>query len=387
MRHGRGLRDVTTALSCIYARDSSGNPSMNNIHTCKCRLICNWGLSRKVGLRNLNFISDSVPNYPQPQALETVFEARVRDYMAAHTKRMKRFKNAIFKQREEINDRMAEMFGLLKELTASKTLEKVLVREEARHPITKHVNSISLIRMEEEKNVKNNMVVGKNIVELNKSIEAETLEEVDKDDEVDNRTNIEPVKSAEKDLTGEKVIELLETPRFIYSLLAMKSGGLQYIDAFVDQGSDVNVMPLFTYNRLTDEKLIKTDIRLSLASQSHIYPLGMAEDVLVEIASFIYPVDVVILNIKEDRKRPFILGMPFMKTAKAKFRFGKGAITLKSGKSKTNFLKTPEYFCKFKETEKDEIDPITPKSIVSKQILEWEERIKFRQEKELEFNQ
>ncbi|GJR29387.1 MAK10-like protein [Tanacetum coccineum] len=308
--------------------------------------------------------------------METIFEARVRDYMAAHTERMKRFENAIFKQREEINDRMAEMFGLLKELTASRTPEKVLVREDARHPITKHVNSISLIRMEEEKNVKNNMVVGKNIVELNKSIVAETLEEVDKDDEVDNRTNIEPVKSAEKYLTKKK---------FIYSLLAMKSGkieyetyhslfiepmrkamlkkmitkkedmggnfvipcnvgGLQYIDAFVDQGSDVNVMPLFTYNRLTDKKLIKTDIRLSLASQSHIYPLGIAEDVLVEIADFIYPVDVVILNIKEDRKRPFILGTPFMKTAKAKIRFGKGAITLKSGKSKTNFLKTPEYF-------------------------------------------
>ncbi|GJT04169.1 hypothetical protein Tco_0838631 [Tanacetum coccineum] len=54
---------------------------------------------------------------PQPQALGTTFEARVRDYMAAHTERMERFKNAILKQREEINDKMAEMFGLLKELT------------------------------------------------------------------------------------------------------------------------------------------------------------------------------------------------------------------------------------------------------------------------------
>ncbi|GKB90010.1 zinc finger, CCHC-type containing protein [Tanacetum coccineum] len=40
---------------------------------------------------------------PQPQALETTFEARVRDYMAAHTERMERFKNTIFKQRGEIN--------------------------------------------------------------------------------------------------------------------------------------------------------------------------------------------------------------------------------------------------------------------------------------------
>ncbi|GJR72202.1 zinc finger, CCHC-type containing protein [Tanacetum coccineum] len=57
---------------------------------------------------------------PHPQALGTTFEARVRDYMAAHTERMERFKNAIFRQREEINDRMTEMFGLLKELTTNK---------------------------------------------------------------------------------------------------------------------------------------------------------------------------------------------------------------------------------------------------------------------------
>ncbi|GKB10697.1 reverse transcriptase domain-containing protein [Tanacetum coccineum] len=79
-------------------------------------------------------------------------------------------------------------------------------------------------------------------------------------------------------------------------------------------------MSLFTYKRLTDEKLIETDIRLSLASQSYIYPLGIVEDVLVEISSFIYPVYFIILDIKEDRKRPFIIGTPFSTTAKAEIR-------------------------------------------------------------------
>nr|GEV09146.1 hypothetical protein [Tanacetum cinerariifolium] len=119
-------------------------------------------------------------------------------------KRMKRFEKSIFKQREEINHRIAEMFGLLKELTASRTLEKVLVRGEAKHLITMHVNSISLIRMEEEKSVKKNRVVGKNVVEPNKSNVAETLEEVDRDDEVRN---------AKKDFTRENVRKLEETPR------------------------------------------------------------------------------------------------------------------------------------------------------------------------------
>ncbi|GJU59532.1 MAK10-like protein [Tanacetum coccineum] len=239
---------------------------------------------------------------------------------------MERFKNSIFKQREEINIRMAKMFGLLKELT---------------------------VKWRKKRGVRNNGVVSENIVEPNKSIVAETLEGVDRDDEVEDKTK----------------------------------GGLKYMNALVDQGSDVNVMPLSTYNRVTGEKLVKTDIRLSLISQSNIYPLGIAENVLVEIADFIYPVDFVILDIKEDRKRPFILGTPFLTTAKAKIRFDKGQLTLKSGKNKTNFFKTPEYFCKFKEREEDDIGPVTPTSIISKLILKWEERIKLHQEKEMEFNQ
>ncbi|GJV36916.1 zinc finger, CCHC-type containing protein [Tanacetum coccineum] len=87
---------------------------------------------------------------PRPQALETTFEARIQDYMAAHTERMERFENAIFMQREGINRRMTEMFRLLKELTTSKGPKKVLKREEAKFPVTKNVNSISLTKGKEE---------------------------------------------------------------------------------------------------------------------------------------------------------------------------------------------------------------------------------------------
>ncbi|GKD74437.1 hypothetical protein Tco_1332719, partial [Tanacetum coccineum] len=74
----------------------------------------------------------------------TTFEAQVGDYMAAYTERMERFENIIFKQHEVINDRMTELFGLLKELISSKTPKKVLIREEAKILVTKNVNSISL---------------------------------------------------------------------------------------------------------------------------------------------------------------------------------------------------------------------------------------------------
>ncbi|GKC40978.1 hypothetical protein Tco_1053362 [Tanacetum coccineum] len=100
-------------------------------------------------IENLALYDHEGPS-PQPRALDTTFEARVRDYMAAHTKRMERFETTIFKQREEINGRMTEMFGLLKKLTTRRTPKKVLIREEAKLPVTKNMNSISLTKEEEE---------------------------------------------------------------------------------------------------------------------------------------------------------------------------------------------------------------------------------------------
>ncbi|GJX86603.1 zinc finger, CCHC-type containing protein [Tanacetum coccineum] len=104
-------------------------------------------------------------------------------------------------------------------------------------------------------------------------------------------------------------------------------------------------MPYTTYMKLTDERPTKTDIRLSLASHSYIYPLGIAEDVLVKVAKHVYPVDFMILDIKENEKRPFILGTLFLTTAKAIIRFDKGTITLRSGKSKASFHRIPDPLC------------------------------------------
>nr|GEW53999.1 hypothetical protein [Tanacetum cinerariifolium] len=104
------------------------------------------------------------------------------------------------------------MFELLKELTASRASEKVVVREETRHPIIKYVNSISLTRMEEEKSVGNNEVAEKSVVEPDKSDVVEPLEEVNRIEEVESRTNDGPVKSIEERSTSDKEEELVEVP-------------------------------------------------------------------------------------------------------------------------------------------------------------------------------
>nr|GEX20124.1 hypothetical protein [Tanacetum cinerariifolium] len=293
---------------------------------------------------------------PQPQALGTTFEARVRDYMAAHTERMEHFENSIFKQREEINDRMTEMFRLLKELTTSNTSEKVLIREEANFPVTKNINSISLVNEEEERSEKTEDTL-RNTVKSTVTATEIPVKEAERNNETKNK----PIKKAEnkeveevlssrpveyylKHKINEKLIEgLVDNNRFkdslsrarigkvkgktdnvlprgpIYEVILKKKitkkegvrgnfkipysiGGLKHVNTLVDQGSDVNVMPYSTYMKLTYEMPAETDIRLSLASHSYIYPLGIAEEILFEVAEHVYPVEFVILDIKENKR-------------------------------------------------------------------------------------
>ncbi|GJZ06335.1 MAK10-like protein [Tanacetum coccineum] len=336
---------------------------------------------------------------------------------------MENFENTIFKQREEINDRMAEMFGLLKELTTSKAPEKVLIREEAKFPVTKNVNSISLTRGEEERNNDNDVATDDDIKKTTGTKMEVSVKDAETKNGVENKTKNKPIKKAEKEeameapslsLFNDSLPEVrlgkikentfnLSPKGPVYEAILKKKitkkedirgnfeipcniGGLKGINALVDQGSDVNAISLSTYVKLTDERPAEMDIRLSLASHSYIYPSGIAEDVLVEVAGHVYPVYFVILDIKENEKRPFILGTPFLTTAKAVIKFDKGTITLRSGKSKTSFHMIPESLCKDEKGIKNDIEHIAPTMTVNRLVLKWEEKIKLYQEKEVEFD-
>ncbi|GJZ80063.1 reverse transcriptase domain-containing protein [Tanacetum coccineum] len=149
----------------------------------------------------------------------------------------------------------------------------------------------------------------------------------------------------------------------------------------------MNVMPYSIYTKLTNERFAETDIRLSLASHSYIYPLGIAEDVLIEIAKHVYPVNFVVLDIREDENKPFILGTPFLTTAKALIKFDTGIITLRSGKHKVSFHRKPNSSNMIDKGVKNNIEPIAPTVTVNRLVLEWEEKIKLHLEREMHFNQ
>ncbi|GKB46046.1 putative reverse transcriptase domain-containing protein [Tanacetum coccineum] len=108
-------------------------------------------------------------------------------------------------------------------------------------------------------------------------------------------------------------------------------------NALADLGASVSVMPLSTYLNLGLGKLAHNKLTVELADRTVKYPKGIAENVLVGIGKFVFPVDFIILDMPEDIKVPLILGRPFLSTSSAKIDIFKRKITLRVGEEKIIF--------------------------------------------------
>ncbi|GKB48817.1 putative reverse transcriptase domain-containing protein [Tanacetum coccineum] len=93
----------------------------------------------------------------------------------------------------------------------------------------------------------------------------------------------------------------------------------------------VSVMPLSTYLNLGLGELAHTKLIVELGDSTVKYPKGIAENVLVIIGKFVFPVEFIILDMLEDVKVPLILGRPFLSIAHAKNDMFKRKITLRVG--------------------------------------------------------
>ncbi|GKF03019.1 reverse transcriptase domain-containing protein, partial [Tanacetum coccineum] len=91
-------------------------------------------------------------------------------------------------------------------------------------------------------------------------------------------------------------------------------------DALAELGASINLMPYSLYAKLSLKTLKPTKMRVRLADRTFQYPVGIAENMLVEDGKFTFPVDFVILEMKEDNKVPLILRRPFRHTADAVIR-------------------------------------------------------------------
>ncbi|GKB56370.1 hypothetical protein Tco_0912556 [Tanacetum coccineum] len=108
-------------------------------------------------------------------------------------------------------------------------------------------------------------------------------------------------------------------------------------NALVDLGASVRVMPLSTYLNLGLGELAHTRLTLELTNKTVKYPKGIAENVLVGIVKFVFPVDFIILDVPKDIKVLLILGRPFLSTACAKIDVYKRKFTLRVGEERIIF--------------------------------------------------
>ncbi|GJV58999.1 putative reverse transcriptase domain-containing protein [Tanacetum coccineum] len=99
--------------------------------------------------------------------------------------------------------------------------------------------------------------------------------------------------------------------------------------ALVDLGASVSVIPFSTYTNLGLGILSHTRLTIELADRTIKQPRGIAENVLVRIDKFIFPIDFIIFDIPEDDGVPLILGQQFLSTAHSKIDVYKRKITLR----------------------------------------------------------
>nr|GEV77650.1 reverse transcriptase domain-containing protein [Tanacetum cinerariifolium] len=102
-------------------------------------------------------------------------------------------------------------------------------------------------------------------------------------------------------------------------------------NALADLGASINLIPYSLYAKLSLKTLKPTKMSIRLADRSFQYPIGIAENMLVEVGKFTFPTDFIILEMEKDSKVPLILGRPFLHTTDAVIRVKKKQLNLGVG--------------------------------------------------------
>ncbi|RDX78063.1 hypothetical protein CR513_41710, partial [Mucuna pruriens] len=98
-------------------------------------------------------------------------------------------------------------------------------------------------------------------------------------------------------------------------------GKCTFADAMLDLGASINVMPASIYRSLNFGDLKSTGMTIQLANRSIVHPLGVLEDVLVQVNELIFPTDFYVLDMEDETSAQgstLILGRPFLVIAKTK---------------------------------------------------------------------
>ncbi|GJR60111.1 reverse transcriptase domain-containing protein [Tanacetum coccineum] len=130
--------------------------------------------------------------------------------------------------------------------------------------------------------------------------------------------------------------------------------------ALADLGSNINLMPLSVWKKLSLPKLNLTCMTLELMDRSISQPIGIAEDVSVKVGVFHFPADFVVVDFEPDPRVPLILGRCFLKTGRALIDVYEGELTLRVGNKAITFNldQTSRYSANYNDMTANRIDVI-----------------------------
>ncbi|GJS69213.1 reverse transcriptase domain-containing protein [Tanacetum coccineum] len=143
-------------------------------------------------------------------------------------------------------------------------------------------------------------------------------------------------------------------------LIPCEFTGITTCNALADLGASINLMPYSVWNNLSLPELTPTCMTLELADRSITKPIGIAEDVFVNVGKFQFPADFVVVDFEPDPRVPLILGRSFLKTSRALIDVYEGEITLRVGKEAITFNldQTSRYTADYNHMTVNKIDVI-----------------------------
>ncbi|GJT69323.1 reverse transcriptase domain-containing protein [Tanacetum coccineum] len=124
--------------------------------------------------------------------------------------------------------------------------------------------------------------------------------------------------------------------KFLKDLMSNKRS-VEYL-ALADLGASINLIPYSMYASLSGNTLKPIRMSIRLANHTYQYPMGIAENMLVQVGNFVFLADFVIIQMDEEDKVPLNLGRPFLHTADAIIRVKNKELNLGVGDDRITFL-------------------------------------------------
>ncbi|XP_075074435.1 uncharacterized protein LOC142162032 [Nicotiana tabacum] len=105
-------------------------------------------------------------------------------------------------------------------------------------------------------------------------------------------------------------------------------GCVYFEKALCDSGASINLMPFSIFRKLDLGEMKDISVSLQFSDQSTKKPKGIIENVLVRVDKFVFPVDFIVLEMKECPDEQIIFGRPFLATGRVIIDVHQGQLIL-----------------------------------------------------------